>query len=155
MEPIVGDLWDIDENSIIDGIGHSSEVSRIRLWINSQAKLFKSKNRVRPSLAKSQLLIQPSFGLGFLTPRTRLELAQLRQAFIKVPIFYHFDSKCYIGVETNASGYAFSGILSQLTLDDQSLLHPIAFFFRKMISAEIWYETYNGKLLVIVKAFKT
>ena len=33
--------------------------------------------------------------------------------------------------------------------------HLIAFFFRKMIPIEIWYKTYNNKLLAIIKAFKT
>ena len=28
-------------------------------------------------------------------------------------------------------------------------------FLKKMISAKIWYEIYNNKLLAIVKAFKT
>ena len=31
----------------------------------------------------------------------------------------------------------------------------VAFFFRKMIPAETWYETHNGELLAIVEAFKT
>lgn len=105
--------------------------------MNFQAKLSKFKNRIRLSLAKSQLLIQLSFGLGFLTSRARLTLAKLRQAFIKVPIFYHFDSEYYIRVKINTSGYIFSEVLSQLILDNLSLLHPIAFFFKKMISAKI------------------
>ncbi len=52
-------------------------------------------------------------------------------------------------------GYTISGILSQLTLDDLDRWYPEAFFFRKMISAETWYETHDGELLAIVEAFKT
>ena len=33
--------------------------------------------------------------------------------------------------------------------------YPIAFFSRKMIPVKTWYETYDGELLAIVKAFKT
>ena len=33
--------------------------------------------------------------------------------------------------------------------------HPVAFFFRKMIPAETWYETHNGKILATIEAFKT
>ena len=32
--------------------------------------------------------------------------------------------------------------------------HPIAFFLRKIIPAETWYEIHNGKLLAIIKIFK-
>ncbi len=55
----------------------------------------------------------------------------------------------------DASGYAIGGILSQLTSDDSSRWHPVAFFSRKMILAETWYETNDSKLLAIVEAFKT
>ena len=33
--------------------------------------------------------------------------------------------------------------------------HPIAFFFKKMISDKTWYKTLDGEFLAIVKAFKT
>ena len=44
--------------------------------------------------------------------------AELRQAFIKVPILHHFDPECHIQIETDASGYAIGGVLSKLTSDD-------------------------------------
>ena len=31
---------------------------------------------------------------------------------------------------------------------------PVVYFLKKMITAETWYETHNGKLLAIVEAFK-
>ena len=55
----------------------------------------------------------------------------------------------------DALGYAIGGILSRLTSDDLGQWYPIAFFSKKMIPAEIWYETHNDKLLAIVEAFKT
>ena len=58
-------------------------------------------------------------------------------------------------MEIDVSSYGINGILSQLTLDDLGRWYPIAFFSKKMIPAETWYETYNGELLAIVKAFKT
>ena len=42
-----------------------------------------------------------------------------------------------------------------VTKADLSQLHLVAFFSKKMISAKIWYKTHNGKLLAIVKVFKT
>ena len=55
----------------------------------------------------------------------------------------------------DTSGYAISGILSQLTSDNSGQWHPVAFFSRKIIPAETRYETHDGKLLAIVEAFKT
>ena len=51
--------------------------------------------------------------------------------------------------------YVIARIFNQLTLDDLGQWHPVAFFSKKMISAETWYETHNGELLAIVKAFQT
>ena len=55
---------------------------------------------------------------GFLTSGARMAFTKLRQAFIKVLILHHFDPKRHIRVETDISGYAIGGVLSQLTSDD-------------------------------------
>ena len=52
---------------------------------------------------------------GYLTPDTGQTFTQLRQASIKAPILQHFDLKCHIRIETDASGYGIGGVLSQLT----------------------------------------
>ena len=103
------------------------------------------------NLSKSKKTVQSDF----LTPRAKLAFAELRQAFIKAPILYHFDPERHIRIETDASGYAIGGVLSQLTSDDSGRWHPVAFFSRKMIPAETRYETHDGELLAIVEAFKT
>ena len=54
---------------------------------------------------------------NYLTPNAKKAFDQLRQAFTKAPILQHFDPEQYIRIETNASGYAISGMLSQLTND--------------------------------------
>ena len=92
---------------------------------------------------------------GFLTSGARKAFTKLRQAFIKAPILHHFDPERHIRVETDTSGYAIGGVLSQLTSDDLGQWHPVVFFSRKIIPAEIKYETHNGELLAIVEAFKT
>ena len=56
--------------------------------------------------------------MSYLTPKARLVFTKLRKAFIKAPIFRHFDLECYIWIETDALGYIISGVLSQLTLDN-------------------------------------
>ena len=51
----------------------------------------------------------------FLTSKAKEAFNRLRQAFTKAPILRHFDPECHIRIETNASGYAIGGVLSQLT----------------------------------------
>ena len=66
------------------------------------------------NLSKSKKTVQ----LDFLTPGAKLAFAELRQAFVKALILHHFDMEHHIRIETDASGYAINGVLSQLTLDD-------------------------------------
>ena len=110
-------------------------------------KLSKSKN-----LSKSEQTVRSS---DFLTPGAKQAFTELRQAFFKAPILHHFDPERHIRIETDVSGYAIGGVLSQLTLDDSGQWHLVAFFSQKMIPAETRYETHNGELLAIVEAFKT
>lgn len=51
---------------------------------------------------------------NFLTPDAKLTFFRLKQAFIEVLIFYHFNSECYIGIQIDASNYSIDDILSQL-----------------------------------------
>jgi hypothetical protein len=55
-------------------------------------------------------------------------------------------------VETDASDYVSAGVLSQY--DDDGILHPVAFFSKKHSPAESNYESYDKKLMAIVRAFK-
>ena len=126
---------------------HSSEVDGSKVEVDEiEKKVQKCKN-----LFKSKKAI----GLDFLTPKARLAFTKLRQVFVKAPILHHFDLKRHIQIETDASGYAIVGVLSQLTSDNLGQWHPVAFFSRKIILAKTKYETHNGELLAIVEAFKT
>ena len=131
-------------------------------------KSSKSKSKKSKKRTKSGNL--PNFGvtesgLSFLTPKARATFNRLRLAFTKAPIFRHFDPECHIWIETDLLSYAISSVLSHLAFETRSdgvvtktnlsQWHPIAFFSRKMIPAKTWYKTHNGKLLAIVKAFKT
>ena len=109
-------------------------------------KLFKSKN-----LSKSKKTIRSDF----FTPGAKLAFTEVRQVFVKAPILHHINPEHYIRIETNVSGYAIGGFLSQLTSDNLGRWYPVAFFFRKMIPVETRYKTPNGELLAIVEAFKT
>ena len=92
---------------------------------------------------------------GYLSPNAQRAFTQLRQAFTKAPILQHFDPKCHIRIETDASGYTIGGVISQLTSNNLGRWHPVAFYLQKIILAKTQYKTHNGKLLAIVEAFKT
>ena len=50
---------------------------------------------------------------NFLTSEAKLAFLYLRQAFMKAPILYYFDSKCYIRIKIDVFGFIIGGILSQ------------------------------------------
>ena len=132
------------------------------------SKLGKSKGEKSKKPPKSKN--SPNFdakdsGPNFLTPEARSAFNNLRLTFTEALILWHFDPECHIWIKTDALGYAISGVLSQLasgtspdgvvTKADLSQWHSVAFFSRKMIPAETWYKTNDGKLLAIVEVFKT
>ena len=113
-------------------------------------------DRKDETVERSSLTSKNSNGAtGYLIPSAKRAFTQLRQAFTKAPILQHFDPECHIRIETDMSGYAIDGVLSQLTLDNLGRWHSVAFYSRKMISAKTRYETHNGELFAIVEAFKT
>ncbi len=92
---------------------------------------------------------------SFLTSEAKKAFIKLKSIFVKAPILNHFDLEYHIQIKMDVYGYAIDGILNQLILYDLDQWHLIAFFSKKMIPVETWYETHNGELLAIVKVFKT
>ena len=81
---------------------------------SSHSKLSKSKKTI---LKKAEISINSTMAanagaIGYLIPKAREAFTQLKQTFTKAPILRHFDPKCPIWIETNASGYAIGGVLS-------------------------------------------
>ena len=113
------------------------------------------KKAQNSSKSKNLSTSKKMVGSDFLTPGAKLAFTELRQSFLKALILHHFDPRHYIQIEMDVSGYAISGVFSQLTSDNLGRWHPVAFFSCKMILAETRYETHNGELLAIVEAFKT
>ncbi len=118
-------------------------------------KTAKSKKWIRAEKVEASRAKNLDQSGSFLTPEARKAFTKLRQAFVEALILNQFDPECHIRIETDASGYAIGGILSQLTSDNSDQWHLVAFFSRKKISVETRYETYDGELLAIVEAFKT
>jgi transposase InsO family protein len=81
----------------------------------------------------------------------------LKNAFLAAPLLQHFDPTLPVFVETDASGFAIAGVLSQpFPSDDGTNAHrkPVAYWSRKLAPAEANYETHDAELLAIVAAFK-
>ena len=152
-----------------DGVEHAKKSGKSKGQKSSKSGNSEGKKSAK-SKKPSKSGNSPNFnakkaGPGFLTPEARSAFNRLWLAFTEAPILQHFDPECHIWIETDASGYAIGGVLSQLasgtSLDavviktDLGQWHLVAFFSRKIIPAETQYETHNGELLAIVEAFKT
>ena len=92
--------------------------------------------------------------MSYLTSEARLAFTKLRKMFIEALILQYFDLEYHIWIKTDASGYAISKILSQLTLDNLGQWHPLASYLQKIIPAKFWYKTHDSEFLAIVEAFK-
>jgi hypothetical protein len=92
-------------------------------------------------------------------PEEQLAFDQLKAAFVSAPVLRHFDPSRPIRVETDASGFAIAGILSQpgewpAKDGAKTVWHPVAFYSRKLESAELNYGVHDQELLAIVQCFK-
>ena len=161
------DRFGIDKN----GVEHAKKSRKLSKSGKSKSeKTSKSQNLAKSGKKLSKSGNSTNFdatedGPKFLTPDARTAFNRLRLAFTEAPILRHFDSEYHIRIETDASGYAIGGVLSQLTSGtspngviikiDLGQWHPVAFFSRKMIPAEIRYKIQNNELPTIVEAFKT
>jgi transposase InsO family protein len=77
---------------------------------------------------------------------------ELKSRLMSDPILHHFDPAKACVIEPDASDYALGAVCSQY--DDNGHLHPIAYYSRKLLPAEINYQIYDKELLAIVSAFK-
>ena len=121
------------------GKSKSEKTSKSWNLAKSGKKLSKSGNSTNFDATKDR----PKF----LTLDARTAFNRLRLAFTEALILWHFDPECHIWIETDALGYAIDGVLNQLTFGtcpnevviktDLGQWHPVAFFSRKMIPAEI------------------
>jgi RNase H-like domain found in reverse transcriptase/Reverse transcriptase (RNA-dependent DNA polymerase)/Integrase zinc binding domain/Chromo (CHRromatin Organisation MOdifier) domain len=81
---------------------------------------------------------------------------KLRDSFLEIPILGHYDPAQATVVETDASGRAICGILSQKEPEDRTKGsgRPVAFYSRKMTDTETRYDTHDGELLAIVESLR-
>ena len=81
-----------------------------------------------------------------------MSFERLKKAFCEAPLLGQFHPSEPIYIETDASNFALSGILSQR--DPEGHKHPVAFFSRKLTTPECNYGTPDHELLAIVTSFK-
>jgi len=75
----------------------------------------------------------------------------LKTCFTTAPILHWFDYDRDIVVETDASDFVSTAVLSQY--HDEGTLQPMAFFSKKHSPVECNYEIYDKELMAIVRAF--
>ena len=63
-------------------------------------------------------------------------------------ILYYFDLTKQCFIETDSSDYVNASVLSQM--GDDGLLHPMAYFLRRIAPAECYYKIYDKELLAII-----
>lgn len=93
--------------------------------VKTLSKAKKSKTLAKSQKPKLAKIINKAFGTDFLIFRAKMTFLYLKMVFTKVPILHHFNLKSHIWNETDASGYAISRILSQLTLDQNFFSYVI------------------------------
>ncbi|KAF4537812.1 Elys-like domain containing protein [Lasiodiplodia theobromae] len=84
--------------------------------------------------------------------RRQAAFEALKSAFTSAPILVHFDPSKEIYVETDASDFVTAGVLSHIHGD---VLKSVAFFSKKMTSAECNYQINDKELLAIIRSFET
>lgn len=76
----------------------------------------------------------------------------LKKLFTEAPILKSFDWERDVIVETDSSDHVSAGVLSQY--HDEGILHPVAFFSKKLTPTECNYEIYDKELLAIIRRFE-
>ena len=72
--------------------------------------------------------------------------------WITEPILQHFDPERAVTIETDASDYAIGAICSQP--DEKGILHPVAYYSRKLKDPERNYDIHDKELLAIVDSLR-
>ena len=97
-------MFRIDDNKVIgSGGGRANETVR-----NSSRKL-----TCMPNIGAIR---EPNF----LTPNAKKAFNHLQLAFIKAPIFQHFDLEIHIRIKTDVLSYSIGRVLSQLNLNSDA-----------------------------------
>ena len=92
-----------------------------------------------------------------LTKEVRTTFEELKVAFTTAPVLQHYNANLLVRLETDASGFAILGILSQQNNEEspeKCHWHPVAFWSCQMSPVEWNYHAGQTELLAIVMACK-
>jgi len=81
-----------------------------------------------------------------------LPLKHLKKAFTTALVLTHWILDTQITVNTDASDYALTTVLSIMTPNGE--LHPISFHSWMFLALELNYDIHDKELLTIFEAFK-
>src|ERR1700744_3076371 len=74
----------------------------------------------------------------------------LKTKVTEAPVLAHPDEDKKYTLETDASGYAYGGVLSQKQ-DEDGRLHPVGFMSKSMTPPERRYDIYDKEMLAVAK----
>lgn len=73
-------------------------------------------------------------------------------AFTTAPALCHFDHEREFIIQTDASDYVSTAVLSQW--DDEGVLNSVAYFWKKHTPAKCNFDIYDKELIAIMKALE-
>ena len=76
----------------------------------------------------------------------------LKKVFTSTPILTHWIPNAQLIMETDASDYALTAILS--IVNEENKVHPVAFYSHTFTAVELNYNIHDKELLAIFEAFK-
>lgn len=79
---------------------------------------------------------------------------KLKSSITSGPVLRHPDPSLPFTVESDASDFAMGAVLSQPSVDNPEILHPVAFFSRKLETAERNYDVHDKELIAIICALE-
>ena len=92
-----------------------------------------------------------------LTKEVRTTFEELKVAFTTAPVLQHYNTNLPVRLETDASGFAILGILSQQNNEEspeKCHWHPMTFWSCQMLPVEWNYHTRQMELLAIMMVCK-
>lgn len=127
-----------------------TEVQSFVGFCNFYRRFIKNFSRVlRPLIEMSKKEFKISFNW---TEHCQKAFDHIKTVVTSAPVLRHYNPTKKAIVEVDSSDYVHGGVMSQY--DDEDVLHPVAFFSRKLTPAECNYEIYDKELLAIVSAFE-
>lgn len=100
---------------VIDGVVNNIKISKTKIKVKRSSKKNQKTAKFKTLLQSNNFSSKSTeqvFRSDFYISKTRLTFAKLRYVFVEVLIFYHFDSKFFIYIETNISNYVICKVLN-------------------------------------------